>query len=123
MAEKTAPLRSRLGMNAARGMSVVRGMGAVRAVWAPWARYEHRARGMGAVGAVSGAVSMVEAFEAHLIQEIGAVESIPLFGHEAGVADDSAQFFFAGAVVRASGGDHVLFDHDASYVVAAETQA
>jgi hypothetical protein len=57
------------------------------------------------------------------LQEVGAVQRIPLLGDEAGVADDAAQFFFAGAVMRAGGGDHVLLDHDAAHVVAAEAQA
>src|ERR1039458_5877883 len=57
------------------------------------------------------------------IQEIGAVQRVALFGNEAGVADDAPQLFFAGVVVRAGGGDHVLLDHDAAHVVATEAQA
>jgi hypothetical protein len=58
-----------------------------------------------------------------LVEEIGPVQRVALLGDEAGVADDAAQFLFAGAVVGAGGGDHVLFDHDAAHVVAAEAQA
>ena len=57
------------------------------------------------------------------VQEVRAVERVALLGHEAGVADDAAQFLFAGAVMRAGGGDDVLLDHDAAHVVAAEAQA
>src|ERR1022692_1076841 len=57
------------------------------------------------------------------IQEIGAVQRVALFGNEAGVADDAPQLFFAGVVMCAGGGDHVLLDHDAAHVVAAEAQA
>ncbi len=56
------------------------------------------------------------------IQKIGAVEGVALLGDEAGIADDAAQFLFAGAMMGARGGDHIFFDHDAAYVVAAEAQ-
>src|ERR1017187_199254 len=59
---------------------------------------------------------------AHLVQKIGSVERVPLFGDEARVADDAAQFLFGGAIVGAGGGDDVLFDHDAAHIVAAEAQ-
>src|ERR1017187_254058 len=58
-----------------------------------------------------------------LVQKIRSIQRVALLGDEAGIADDAAEFLFAGPVVGAGGGDHVLFDHDAAYVVAAETQA
>jgi hypothetical protein len=55
-------------------------------------------------------------------RKVRPIQRIPLLGHEARVADDAAQFLFAGAMVRAGGRHHVLFDHDAAHVVAAEAQ-
>src|SRR5580692_405714 len=57
------------------------------------------------------------------IQEVGAIKSIALFGDEARVADHTAQLFFRGLMMRAGRRDHVLLDHDAADVVAAETQS
>src|ERR1017187_3641134 len=37
-------------------------------------------------------------------------------------SSDAAEFFFAGPVMGAGGGNDVLFDHDAAHVVAAEAQ-
>ena len=58
-----------------------------------------------------------------LVEEHGAVEGVALDGLEAGVADDSAQLFFGGAVAGAGGLHDVLFEHDGAYVVAAEVEA
>ena len=57
------------------------------------------------------------------VQKVSAIKGIALFRNEAGIADDAAQLFFAGAVVRAGRGDDVLLDHDAAHIVAAEAQA
>jgi hypothetical protein len=56
-----------------------------------------------------------------LIQKVSAIQRIALFGDEARVADHPAQLFLACLMVRAGGGDHVLFDHDAAHVVTAKT--
>lgn len=45
------------------------------------------------------------------VQEHGAIESVALDGFESGVADDSAEFFFCGAVAGACSFDDVLFEH------------
>jgi hypothetical protein len=57
------------------------------------------------------------------IQKHRPVERIALDGLEAGVADDSAQLFFRGAVTRARGLDYILFQHHRAYIVAAEVEA
>jgi hypothetical protein len=44
-----------------------------------------------------------------VVQEHGAVEGVALDGLEAGVADDSAQLFFGGAVTGSGSFDYVLF--------------
>src|ERR1035441_9817001 len=56
------------------------------------------------------------------VQEIGAVQCVALLRDKAGIADDAAEFLFAGPVMGAGGGDDVLFDHDTAHVVAAEAQ-
>jgi hypothetical protein len=57
-----------------------------------------------------------------LVQEHGAVEGVALDGLEAGVADDAAEFFLGSAVRGAGRFDHVLFEHDGAYIVAAEVK-
>jgi hypothetical protein len=57
------------------------------------------------------------------VQKHGPVERIPLHGLEAGVADDSSQFFFRSAVAGAGGSDYIFFEHHRAYVVAAEVKA
>ena len=58
-----------------------------------------------------------------LVEEHGVVEGVALDGFEAGVADDTAEFLFGGAVAGAGSFDHVLFEHDGAYIVAAEVEA
>src|ERR1039458_9343251 len=58
-----------------------------------------------------------------LVQEHRAIECVALDRLEAGVADDSAQFFFRGAVAGAGGAHPVLFQHDRTHIVAAEVEA
>src|SRR6185369_9501412 len=60
---------------------------------------------------------------ARLVEKHGAVEGVALDGPEAGVTDDAAEFFFCCAVAGAGGLDHVLFEHDGTYVVSAEVEA
>src|SRR5437016_3382554 len=57
-----------------------------------------------------------------LIQEIRAVQRIPLLGDEPRIANQAAQLFLRRLVMRARGADHVFLDHDAAHVVAAEPQ-
>jgi hypothetical protein len=47
--------------------------------------------------------------EAPLVQEILAVEGVALGGAEAGVANDSAELFFCGAVGHACGSYYIFF--------------
>ena len=55
-----------------------------------------------------------------LVQEILPVQRIPLGWTEAGVADDSAQFFFCRAVGDAGGAHHVFFQHHRPDIIAPE---
>ena len=57
-----------------------------------------------------------------LVEEHGSVEGVALDGFEAGVADNAAELFFRGAVAGACRFDHILFEHDGAYVVAAEVK-
>src|SRR5262245_49992814 len=57
-----------------------------------------------------------------LIQKVRPIQRIPLLGDEAGIADHAPQFFLARTMMRARGGHHVLLDHDAADVIAAEAQ-
>ena len=56
------------------------------------------------------------------VQKIRPVKRIPLFRNEASVTNQAAQLLFGGPVMRAGRGNHVLFNHDATYVVATEAQ-
>ena len=58
-----------------------------------------------------------------LIQKHCPVERVALDGLEAGVADDSSEFFFRGAIAGAGGSDYVFFEHHRAYVVSAEVKA
>jgi len=60
---------------------------------------------------------------ARLIQKIRAVQGVSLLRDEPRVADQAAQLFLRGAMMRAGGRHHVLLDHDAADVIAAEAQA
>ena len=48
------------------------------------------------------------------------VEDVALLRREAGGADEVAEHSFVGFVVRAGGGDDVLFDHNRTHIVCAE---
>src|SRR3954454_6570382 len=56
------------------------------------------------------------------IQEVGTIQRVALLRNEAGIADDTPQFLFAGAMVRAGSRDHIFLNHDTADVVAAESQ-
>jgi hypothetical protein len=47
-----------------------------------------------------------------LIQKHSPIQRVALDRLEAGVADDSAEFFFRGAVTGARGLNYILFQHD-----------
>ena len=58
-----------------------------------------------------------------LVQEHRPVKRIPLHRLEPRIADNPPQLFFRRLVPRPGRAHHVLFDHDAAHVVAAELQA
>jgi hypothetical protein len=61
-------------------------------------------------------------WSAMLVQIIRAVQGIPLFGDETGVADQAPEFFFRSPMVSARSAHDVFFDHDAADVVPAKAQ-
>src|SRR5580693_4876216 len=56
------------------------------------------------------------------LQYVGAVQSVALRGHVAGILNDAAEFAFIRAVAYAGGEDHVFLNQDAAYIVGAELQ-
>jgi hypothetical protein len=58
-----------------------------------------------------------------LVQKHSPIQRIPLHRLEPSVANNPPQFFLCGAVGSACGFDHILFKHDAAYIVAAEVEA
>ena len=59
----------------------------------------------------------------YLVEEVGPVEGVALFGDEARIADDTAEILFRRLELGAGLGNHVLLNHHGADVVAAETEA
>jgi len=57
-----------------------------------------------------------------LVQEVSPVKRISLHRFKPGVADNATQLFLGRAVGHARSSNHILFEHDRAYVVAAELQ-
>lgn len=70
----------------------------------------------------SGVTALLRSDPFGSVQKHRPVEGVALDGLEAGVANDSPQLFFRGAVGRSRSFDHVLFQHHRAHIVAAEVK-
>src|ERR1700680_714606 len=57
------------------------------------------------------------------VEEVRAVQRIPLHRFKPGIANDMAQLFFRGAVGHARSSHHVFLEHYGTNVIAAEAEA
>src|SRR5579871_3718905 len=72
---------------------------------------------------MDGATAVRTDFAETSVQEVRAIQGVPLFRDEARVADHAPQLFFGRLMMRARRRHHVLFDHDAAHIVTAEAEA
>jgi hypothetical protein len=103
------------------GGPLVRGRRPRRRLWLHW---QSRTTGSDADEGVRPTSIYASDFRVRtLVEEVGSVKSVTLLGDEACVADQAAEFFFRGSVMRSRSAHHVFFNHDTADVVSTESQA